>query len=113
EEPARLIGAEEAADLKAAGVSRDPVCSVSGETATSLSAETLVEVGNEIWTLCHVDHFPALNEKLVKAASGGTISAYGNITASFVTTGPKSIVIVRVDFSDLAGAPFSENTATN
>ncbi len=93
----------------------DPVCRVCGEPVAASGETTLVEVGEELVPLCQPGHVAALQNHLAAAESSG---ADGNISfdspaASARTEGTKQVIIIRVDFSDLAGDPFSDATAEN
>ena len=115
-----------------------PVCPVSKDpTPTDVVApqnteETnVVEVGGKIYHLCHMVHLADFERQLINAenaagpftgaltsalteANGqpGTSGVSGRPPASW-STGTKKVIVIRVDFSDLTGAPvYPGNSAT-
>ena len=113
-----------------------PVCPVSKDptplnaSAPQNTEETnVVEVGGKIYHLCHMVHLADFERQLINAenAAGpfsgaltsgltaadgqpGTSGVSGRPPASW-TTGTKKIIVIRVDFSDLAGSPVYSNTS--
>lgn len=116
ENPVRLLEPEEAASrLPSAS---DEVCSVSGNPATVNETPVAADAGGETFVLCGPSHVLTLNNQIIQAeiaAAGGE----GNdgsgpfIAASVRTEGTKKLILIRVDFSDLAGAPFTDTAGAN
>lgn len=113
ENPVRVLEPAEAAAEKP--VATETVCSVSGLNSTVINQEVAVAVADETIFLCRPDHIEALNERLTAAESGPPNGAEEGQEpeASAWTEGQKGLILIRVDFSDLAGGPFSETTGTN
>ncbi len=112
ENPLRVLETAEAAPILA----RDPVCAVSGLAASSFGEPVVVDNGSQNLVLCSPAHAELLNEQLILAESGGSGLATPNgnpLPASAYTEGVKRLLFIRVDFSDLAGTPFSDTTGTN
>ena len=112
ENPVRVLEPVEAA----AALAQDPVCGVSGLSATSFGTAVAVDDGSQILVLCSPAHAELLNEQRIKAESDGGNLATPNGSpkpASAYTEGVKRLLFIRVDFSDLAGAPFTDTTGTN
>jgi PKD repeat protein len=117
EYPARTLGSDEVAALANSGaLAPEALCQVSGQPAASLSDETVLDHDGEIIPLCSHAHAQRLKEELAaaEAANGYVSEATGSdIAASTYTEGTKNLLILRIDFSDLTGGPFSLSTATN
>jgi hypothetical protein len=114
DDPVRVLEPEEAADHQAQAA--DAVCSVSGQSATINNNAVAVDVGGEILFLCGANHIETLNQKLIAQASGGDPALAGDepqVEASTWTEGQKKLILIRVDFSDLAGASFSDTAGTS
>jgi hypothetical protein len=112
ENPLRVLEAAEAAPILA----RDPVCAVSGLAAASFGEPVVVDDGSQNLVLCSPAHAELLNEQRILAESGGSGLATPDglpQPASAYTEGMKRLLFIRVDFSDLAGTPFSDLTGTN
>ncbi len=113
ENPLRLLDASEtAAQLPSPA---DAVCAISGNPAAVNNTPVAADVGGETFLLCGPSHALALNTQLVQAevaaANGGSQpSEGGNVAASAQTEGTKKLILIRVDFSDMPGAPFSDTT---
>lgn len=122
-EPGEVIPA--AADL-----SRQ--CPVSGETLPPRNREeppadpaATVAVGDRFVELCHVDHVALFEDRLIQSedaagpypSSGIPVAANDAPGTSTVvgipplawSTGPKKVLIIRVDFSDLVGTPVNSS----
>ena len=116
ENPARQLDLTEARlRSMSLATSVDPVCRISGEPIATSGETTLTEVGEELVALCQPDHVAALQNQLTATETSG---ADGNVgfdspAASARTEGTKQVIIIRVDFSDLGGDPFSDATAEN
>lgn len=103
----------------------EAVCPVSGITSTVIAGaplnegtSTAVSLGDRIVVLCGTHHLPALEAK-VALASGpsvadgpGSSGVLGRPSVSW-TTGPKRILIIRVDFSDYPGEPTTPYTSNS
>lgn len=112
ENPLRVLEPAETA----AALAIDPVCTVSGQPAASFGEAVAVDNGTQTLVLCTPAHAEQLNEELIKAETGGGGPATPDGTpqpASAYTEGPKRLLFIRVDFSDLAGAPFTDTVGTN
>lgn len=112
--PVRILEAFEAR----AALSADPVCSVSGGPADEFGTPTLADVGDEApKVMCGVGHAEWLNQSLIEEESntGSTaVTSTGRIQrASTYTEGIKKVLLIRVDFSDKPGAPFTDVAGTN
>jgi len=112
ENPVRLLEPEEVEDIKA--LAKEAVCGVSGLPAIINNQPTGVEVGGRVLFLCHPSHVDILNNQLVAADSGGPTGggSPSQVQASAWTEGQKNLILIRVDFSDLSGVPFSDSTGT-
>lgn len=110
EDPVRVLEPDEAAEAKELGLyAGDAICGVSNLPADSKGEETVVAVGDEVLVLCEASHVAPLNDKLLNQ----TRIASSQEQASAHTEGHKRLILIRVDFSDLAGIPFSDATGTN
>ena len=109
ENPLRLLEPEEAAArLPAAS---EAVCAVSGNPSTINQTPVVADAGGETFILCGPSHVLPLNEQLIKAEiAGNTGGGGGEVAASPATEGTKKLLLIRVDFSDLPGMPFSDAT---
>lgn len=108
ENPVRILEPIEAAEMTN---DDEEICSVSGDATTVHEEETPVDVGGDIVFLCQPIHAEILNDEMI-AAEGKTSSAAG-VAASPYTEGQKKLILIRVDFPDLQGAPFADNIGTN
>ena len=115
ENPLRILEPEEATAAKAQ-VS-EPVCSVSGLAANALNQEVVAEAGGKPLFFCRALHATTVNKRLIAQESGGAGGTEEplseTVAASAWTEGTKNLLFIRVDFSDLAGVPFSDSTGTN
>lgn len=111
--PVRVLEPEEAAAAKLKA--REAICSVSGLSSTVIKQEVAVEVGEQIVFVCRAGHIQALNDRLTQAESGapGPTPEASAPEASSWTEGQKNLILIRVDFSDLAGGPFADMVGTN
>ncbi len=120
ESPFRALEAveqmERRADLAARGAP-DPVCSISGAPTSSKGTEVAVDLGEAVGWFCDPAHAGVAAQKA--RAAGGTSSHFelladgGLKPLSARTEGIKRLLLLRVDFSDSAGAPLSNLQATN
>ncbi len=110
ENPLRLLDPDEAA----ATLATDPMCAVSGLAASGFGQAVVVDEGGQPLALCSPAHAEALNDERILAESGGSgtdsTTGGGAKPASARTEGPKRLLFIRCDFSDLTGAPFSDAT---
>lgn len=115
EDAVRILEPVEAAEAKAA--IKDPVCAVTSLAITPAQQETVVEANGVPLLLCNPEHSDVLNTRYVQASAetiASRVTAEGSIqAASAWTEGTKKVILIRVDFSDLAGAPFADTTGTN
>src|SRR6266576_2340387 len=91
----------------------DPICAISGRSANINNDELAADTGGAIVFLCGHVHAQDLNARLTVAESGGPgTSPDGQQPpeASAWTEGQKKLIIIRVDFPDLAGQPFADST---
>ncbi|HYV30518.1 MAG TPA: hypothetical protein VEO53_05340, partial [Candidatus Binatia bacterium] len=106
ENPLRLLEPEEVASA----LPSEPLCAISGNPSTINQSQTVAEVGGQPVFLCGLAHAEKLNERLIQAeAAGDTSSGSATVQASSRTEGIKKLLFIRVDFSDLPGAPFADN----
>jgi hypothetical protein len=114
EHPVRVLQKDEVELYKSQNPG-DAVCSVSNQPTESQGDETIVESGGQIFPLCSATHADVLNDKVLAASGGGnfTITATSVSANSAYTEGTKKLIIIRVDFSDLAGGPFTPTAGTN
>ncbi|MCI0537618.1 MAG: PKD domain-containing protein [Verrucomicrobiales bacterium] len=116
ENPVRILDSREASFRKQQlAPNADPVCQISGLSSAGKGEETVADVGGVLAFLCGPEHAEQLNEELI-AAEAGTGNAEGDggfLAASDYTEGLKSVIVIRVDFSDLEGEPFSETAGQN
>jgi hypothetical protein len=104
EQPARLLEREELADFrKTRPPAEDVVCPLSGLPAVQAGAD----VGGQLVPLCEGGHIEGLNARLAADEGTGVVMA----AASPWVTGPKKLLYIRVDFSDLPGEPVTQAVA--
>ncbi len=109
----RILEPEECSAAKAQV--KEAVCSVSGQPADVIGEEVAADIGGEVTFFCRRLHAEKTNEQITAAEGGppGPAADGGNPEASTWTEGLKKMILIRVDFPDLAGAPLSDTTATN
>ncbi len=110
----RILDADEAARM--ATPAKDALCAVSNEPVTTFAEEVPVDAGGHTAWLCSAAHTENYNERLILASvdKGNGTDADGVFRQkSAYTEGLKRLLILRVDFSDLAGAPLSDAAGTN
>ncbi len=109
ESPVRLVAASAAASAS------DPSCAVSGASALANGTPLEAAVGDQRLFLCGNAHAEALHDRLLAAAYGtdSTDATGARQLRRTYTEGSKRLIFIRVDFSDLAGAPFSDALGTN
>jgi hypothetical protein len=115
ENPVRVLGRDEVELYKTQNAGKIAICQISNQPTESLGDETIVESGGEIFPLCSAAHAHALNGKVLAASGGGnfTITSTSVSANSAYTEGTKKLILIRVDFSDLTGGPFTPTTGTN
>ena len=96
----------------------DPVCGVAGWPVSTTGTALAVDEGEENpLVLCSPVHAEELNRKLIafESSSGSTtLDEDGSVRpASAYTEGIKRLILIRVDFSDKVGEPFSNSRGTN
>ena len=94
----------------------DAVCSVAGTAAAEFGTTTAIDTGGEIAWLCGDVHLKEVTAKALSRLNdfGNGLDAEGTFRMkSAYTGGIKRLLILRVDFSDLTGAPLSDAAATN
>ena len=114
DDPVRVLAPDEAAGYQA--LAADAICSISGQRATVNTSPTAVDVGGEIRFLCGANHIEPLNQRLIAQANGEDPAIAGDepqVEASVWTEGQKKLILIRVDFSDLAGASFTDTAGTS
>lgn len=114
ENPVRLLEAAEAVEALAG----DPVCAVAGWPAAGLGTAMAVDTGDDSpLVVCSSAHAEQLNQRWIEleSNSGSTeLQANGSVRpASAFTEGIKRLILVRVDFPDRPGDPFSGSRGTN
>ena len=110
----RILDADEVARM--ATPSKDALCAVSNQPVTTFAEEVPVDAGGHTAWLCSAAHTENYNERLILASvdKGNGTDADGVFRQkSAYTEGLKRLLILRVDFSDLAGAPLSDAAGTN
>lgn len=113
ESPVRVLDSAETA-LRVPAAS-EAVCSVSGNPAAATETPIAADAGGETFILCGPSHVLTLAANLAAAedavATGGGPGS--NFAASAATEGTKRLLVIRVDFSDLQGAPFNDTIGAN
>ncbi len=110
----RVLDPDEAA--RSAIAAKDALCAVSSQPVTTFAEAVPVDAGGHTAWLCSAAHTENYNERLILASvdKGNGTDADGVFRQkSAYTEGLKRLLMIRVDFSDLAGAPFSDATGTN
>lgn len=111
EYPLRPLGPDETAELKHAPLA-SALCQVSGQPADEGTDETFLESDEEIIPVCSGAHALKLQQELAEAEAANGF-AQASVANSVYTEGYKTLLIIRIDFQDLAGEPFSPTEATN
>ncbi|MGV3774375.1 MAG: PKD domain-containing protein, partial [Verrucomicrobiales bacterium] len=117
EDPVRSMSIDEAAFHRAQGTFGTMVCEfLETKPAAATQVAAMVETEGKVYALCCQNHgqnlsatFQALGETPEQTAS----ILPGETAESPYTEGTKTLVIIRIDFDDMSGDPFSLNTATN
>lgn len=90
----------------------DPVCSVTkADLSTTRLAPEVARAGDEIVWTCGTSHLEALHSQSYRSALGSESSDASDTPRlkRAYTEGTKRLLFIRVDFSDLPGAPFSDS----
>ncbi len=99
--PVQVLSPEEVKDLAGAETA-DPICSVSGELASSTGDATPVQIGGDLHWMCQYGHAEWMNGKLLAAAGqAGGSSLEGGLAESNYTEGRKRIILFRVAFPNV------------
>jgi MYXO-CTERM domain-containing protein len=99
--PIRVLFPDEPhAELPFAKGSHCPISKKVGDPSLEVSA------GDTLFLLCSCEHAPELAQQLISVEDAEAAAA-----ASGWDFGPKSILFIRVDFSDMAGDPVSASAA--
>jgi hypothetical protein len=111
EDPVRVLEPEEA--KQAVGTAVPDICAY-GEEIHALPNEAiaLLSGDQQLW-VCGVYHAALLNEELIIAENQDGFGADDTPriqAASAWTEGEKTMILIRVDFSDLPGEPFTDAT---
>lgn len=112
ENPIRVLEPSEAGLPGSFG---DPLCAVSESPADAFGELEALDLGGTTAFTCSSFHAEQLNDKLITAEAGGSSmnpDGGGYLPDSPATEGVKKLIMIRVDFSDLAGAPLSDARAT-
>lgn len=105
--PGRILEPAEVAALEAG----DKTCPTSGLTTSTTGDEVVVDWdGSDPTFFCGPNH--ALDELMIAAAGDASVGG-GEPAPSANTEGPKTMLIIRVDFPDLPGQVVSDTTLTN
>ncbi|TAK90704.1 MAG: PKD domain-containing protein, partial [Verrucomicrobia bacterium] len=113
-DPIRILEADEAAaSLAENGQTREPICGVSGQSATARNEAVAGDIGGEISWFCGVDHLRLVQTQWQLAESGGGVNAANLVAggASTWTQGRKNVLYLRVNFPDDLTEPLSEASA--
>ena len=109
EDRVRIMEREEVPNLEQ--LASEAICGVSEQPAAANHTPTPIEVQGRVAFVCGVGHVAAMNNGLLseeEEPSAHYLAAGDGPAASPYTEGVKRVLLIRVDFSDLAGEPFSE-----
>jgi len=111
ENPARVLDAAEAEAIKQS--ISEPICGTSGLVTTTFADETALDVGGDVYFFCQFSHAESFNRELTAQEEGTPVgdSGGGDVEASAWTEGMKKLILIRVDFPNLAGPPLSDASA--
>jgi hypothetical protein len=107
ENPIRLLEPEEVDGLNVGPA--EPLCVVSGNLSSIGRTQVAAEVAGELIFFCAPAHAARRNEELMQAEVAGDSGAGGAVQANAATEGTKRLLLIRVDFADLAGTPFADD----
>lgn len=113
ESPLRLLDSAETSLRVPSPV--DAVCSVSGNPAAATQTPLAADVGGETFVLCGPSHVLRLAANLADAEddAGAGATDGASLAASAATEGMKRLLVIRIDFSDMPGAPMTDSIGTN
>ena len=122
DQPARRIDSDEASDLIAAKkIPADPICSVSGASASVNGAPLFMDLGGQYFPLCSAAHSARLNKTFLAGlqktfqlpdGAGSTNIFPGKLARKVkVTQGRLSVLFMRIAFVDDPREPISEDAA--
>ncbi|MBA4150509.1 MAG: immunoglobulin domain-containing protein [Verrucomicrobia bacterium] len=108
-DPLRLLDQDEAAEIQA--VAAEPCPNTIADPEPEVVA---VAIGARVEVLCCNDHGTELNDRLVAAENGPPDPDLDSFDPqpSAYTEGNKNIIMIRIDFPDLAGVPVADSTAS-
>ena len=111
--PVRTLEDGELAAALAA--TRDPVCRISGSTAAALGTPTALAEDDQVSWVCGTEHARLLASDAVTRELALDTRGVDGIARprSAHTEGVKRLLLIRVDFSDLVGAPYTDAAGTN
>lgn len=109
ESPVRVLEAAEVADRRLSAT-LDPVCGVSG--LLSNDGGVVAELGDEPVFLCGTGHVGDLAAQVTGNIAGFRKAGF-ELQAAPAATGSKTLLVIRVDFPDLQGLPYTDTQATN
>jgi hypothetical protein len=107
ENATRQLPPEDPSALLVSGQYR--ACAVCGRMADFESDELAVHTGDEVVVVCSETDADLLNSALDLAETDEAMAH----AASTWTEGTKNMILIRVDFPDLSGAPFADATGIN
>lgn len=115
ENPVRLLGAEEAAQLSPPA---EAVCGESDLPIIVMNEPTPVDVGGEVLWLCRYAHAEVMNERLMASANalradGDGESGEGDPEESPYTEGRKRVIMMRVAFANYTPTGVTSNNLVN
>jgi len=112
EHPLRILENDEVST--ASSKVPDPICAVSGKSADARNERMAADIGGTIVFLCGSEHAVELDSQLIAQESSvaGALNDNPAAEPSSWTEGLKSVILIRVDFSDLPGAPLEQSTAS-
>lgn len=117
EQPGRLLGAAEAAQVKTSGASLDPLCTVSGTPADAWGDAQVVEIAGEFEQFCQTDHLNLINTAWSRGTNGKWVKKGGASSGDDYraldtwSQGPKTVLFIRVNFPDDLTDPIADSAA--
>jgi len=116
EDPVRILESDEKEEFKSNITEK--ICLICNLPSSSHGVETVVDFGGKVTSLCSPEHAKILNDQLSAeedmtplGTPVGTLGFQGS--GSSWTLGQKKVILIRVDFSDLSGEPFSVSTGSS
>ncbi len=115
ENPVRILEPEEAKEVLTKAT--ETICSISSQPSTINNQQIVADVGGQTVFFCSANHAVELKDRIVAAEGGGPdgggASSASEVAASSYTEGQKKLILIRVDFTNLTGAPFSDSRAVS